>query len=245
MEEKDMQNYPKFRILLILYGIIMFLFTGFHAIAQEPPGEAVQIANEALQPFLDRISAAAMEQYGFTKDDNLNQANLGSAYKLYTITPEALFGFQESDTVSSVISKTDLWYFPVMIGNKMKAIFTVEFFDDEWRAVALGYARLTQDLAQVTKRYPKSAGYNLQLIRVYQANEFLFTVPEIDQYNLTSIVQNNVTFEGEPTQNKLKSGPTRKYSNLDNISTVIKKLQPIAKKNIEEYSKRDLVKGGK
>ena len=240
-----MKSYSKLRILWVLYSVIIFLFVGFHANAQEPPDQAVQIANEALQPFLDLIPVAAMEQYGFTKDDNLNQVTLGSAYRLYTITPGALFGFQESDPVSSVISETDFWYFPVMLDNKMKAILIVEFFNDEWRAGALGYARLTQDLAQVAKRYPKSSGYNLQLIRVYQANEFLFTVPEIDQYNLTSIVQNDVTFEGEPTQHKLKSVPTEKYSNLDNISTVIKKLQPIAKKNIEEYSKRDLVKGGK
>ena len=46
--------------------------------------------------------------------------------------------------MSSILTVTDMWYFPVMIQNEIRCILVVDYMDGKWQAVSLGYAEPRQ-----------------------------------------------------------------------------------------------------
>jgi len=235
---KGMKSYPKFRILWVLYSIIIFLFIGFHAIAQEPPDGVLKAANDGLMSFLEQIPKGAMQEYGFAKDDNLDEAYLGGAFRLHNISPEALSMYKSNDSVSAIISETDIWYFLVTINDATKSILIVEKFNSEWKTVGLGYASLAKELSIILKQWPRSDGFNPLLIVVFQAQEYLFTIPAIDEYNLTPVLPRHKAVIADDYEKSalrsLKESP--KYSELANVSNVVKRIKPIVEENIKRFS---------
>ena len=233
-----MENYQKMRSLRSLLCII-FLFVGVNSMAQEPPDDVHKVADDGLQSFLERIPKGSMEEYGFAKDDNLDEAYLGGAFRLYNISPEVLSMYKSNDSVSAIISETDTWYFLVTINNETKSILIVEKLNDEWKTVGLGYSSLAKELDIILKQWPRSDGFNPLLIVVFQAQEYLFTIPEIDGYNLTPVLLPHKAVIADDYQKKsatksLKESP--KYSELASVSNVVKRIKPIVEENIKRSS---------
>jgi hypothetical protein len=233
-----MERYQKLRGLKTLLCLI-FLFVGVNSMAQEPSDGVLKVANDGLISFLKQIPKGAMEEYGFAKDDNLDEAYLGSAFRLHNISPEVLSMYQSNDSVSSVISETDIWYFIVVVNDETKSILIVEKSNDEWKTVGLGYASLAKELDIILKQWPRQDGFNPLLIVVFQAQEYLFTIPEIDEYNLTPVLTPHKAvftddYQRKSTSKSLKESP--KYSELANVSNVVKRIKPIVEENIKRSS---------
>jgi hypothetical protein len=145
----------------------------------------VSAAKAGLPSFLGHIPTNDRQDYGFTKTDSLDKATLGDPFNLHTITPDALLNYSGDVPVASILTTTDLWYFPVMMQNKVRCILVVDYLDGEWQAVSLGYANLAKSLNQVRRNWPAASGYNPVLIAVFQAKKFLVTIPEAPGENLT------------------------------------------------------------
>ena len=116
-----------------------------------------------------------------------------------------------------------MWHFPVLVGEETKAILVVDNIDGQWEAVSLGYPEVAAQTEAVKKQWPKSRGYDPLFIAVFQASEFLFSVPEADPKSLTGI-----DLSGGAAANKGMGG----YSRLDNASTTISRLKPEVQENL-------------
>ena len=210
---------------------MMLLLSAVSEGTAEADSAITKAAEEGLQPFLNRIPQGELEKFGFAKEDSPDQAYTGSPFRLHTITPAALSAYQPGDSADSIISETGIWYFPVMLKNEIRAILIVDQIKGRWKAVSLGKAKLAGELAKVRKQWSERKGYNPLLIAVFQAGEYLFTVPEKDAYNLTPLMSVHRTDKrrsGQPSENS-------EYSDVDKLSDTVNRLKPAVEKNIRAY----------
>lgn len=177
----------KKQITRILVCMLLLLPVVSESMAADTPPDVIQAAEEGLLPFLRRIPQGEQERFGFTKTDNPDQAYLGNPFRLHTIPPAAISEYQPGDTADSLISETRMWYFPVMLKDEFRAILIVDQMNGQWKAVSLGRAKLARQLGKVSKVWSRKRGYAPRLIAVFQVGEYLFTVPEKGDYNLTSL----------------------------------------------------------
>jgi hypothetical protein len=202
------------RLIFTLALICWVIASTAHS--QTSPPEVLKSAQEGLQAFLSRVPLEARGHYGFTRSDDFQQARLGTAFNLYTITPQSLLTSGADTPVTSLLSKTAMWYFPVMIHNEIRALLVVDQVDGQWQAVSLGYAELAKALDRVGQRWPQAEGFHPQLIAVFQAKEYLVRVPEYSSNDLISIF---------PTGRELMGG---------NAAGVIERLKPVVKEAIQQ-----------
>jgi|WetSurMetagenome_2_1015567.scaffolds.fasta_scaffold206045_2 hypothetical protein len=189
------------KVLIGLMAILLFITV---ANAQEVTPEIRMVAENGLPAFVSSIAPQERSSYGFTRDDDLTRAYLGNPFNLSTITPQALSNYQPGDAVQTVLSKTKQWYFPVMIGQDLRAVLVVDQVDGNWQAVSLGYAPLAKLLQKVRQKYPDSQGYHPILIAVFQAREYLLLVPEENTNNLISLSPKNSDLAEERAGNLLE-----------------------------------------
>jgi hypothetical protein len=172
----------------ILGMLVSLCLLGNSLPAQPAPPEVLLAATNGLPAFLASLPAGTKAPYGFASDSDLAQARLGVPLQVHTITPTALANESTNSTLTALLSQTTLWYFPVMAGEETKAILVVDRMAGGWEAVSLGYAPLARELNQIAKQWPSAAGYHPRLIAVFPASRYYFTVPEVDDRNLTPIL---------------------------------------------------------
>lgn len=199
------------------------------------PSEVVEAAENGLQPFLQWIPAESVESYGFRPGDCLENARLGKPFRLHTITPTALRSYIPGAPVDSILSQTEIWYFPIILNGQAKAVLVVDKMGGHWKAVALGYAGLAGELASIREQWPESEGYNPMLVVVFQAKQFFFTLPEHDSPNLTPIVpcrktDGRIAVKSDLTAKEGKS----KYSALNRLSDVVERLKPMVEESVRD-----------
>jgi hypothetical protein len=126
-------------------------------------------------------------QYGFASTDSLKDVHLEEPFNLYQITQASLDNYKEGDSTESLLSKTELWYFPLSVNNEIKSVLVVEKVGNDFRAVSFGYASLAREINAIKHKWPTSNGYRFHLAVAFQANSYLYTVPELNNHNLTII----------------------------------------------------------
>lgn len=217
----------KKHILCASYFIILFsLFS--EAFAEIAPKGVMDATKDGLHSFLKLIPTGELQNYGFAPEDPLAKAHVGTPFRVYTITPSALSNYSPGDTVSSLLSPTGMWYFPIMVNSNIRAILTVDRLNGTWRAVALGQASLARELEEVLQQWPRSKGYEPLLVMVFQAKSYFFTVPQKDDYNLTPFIFDGKGFGAE----FFKSG--EKYESTFRLPDIIKKLKTAVDENIRQ-----------
>jgi hypothetical protein len=205
------------KILISLMAIVLLVTV---VNAQEASQE-IRIATEnGLPAFLSLIPPQERSGYGFTRDDDLKKAYLGDPFILHTIAPQVLLSYQPGDAVQAVLSKTTQWYFPVMLGQELRAILVVDQMDGKWKAVSLGYVPLAKQLQRVLEKYPSAKGFHPILIAVFQAKEYFLLVPEENANNLISLRPQNPDLAGGSAGN------------------ILEKLKPIVAENLKQEFSR-------
>jgi hypothetical protein len=195
--------------------------------AQPVPPEVLDAASNGLPAFLASVPATTRESYGFPSDSDLTQARLGAPLLQYTVTPAALTNRARSTAVSSLITETPLWYFPIQMNGETKALLAVDHMSDGWKAVSLGYAPLAREWTLVARQWPASKGYHPRLVTVFQAKQHYFTVPEVDDRNLTLIAPPQAAAtvtKGATTSSSETSG---RYSALGSVSDAVGNLRAV------------------
>ena len=177
-------------ICLFIMCVILGIGSGSRAEEEMIPDalqspELRQAAGEGLTFFLGMLPEAGQDQYGFLPEDALDEAGLGSAFRLLTATPTALTAYRKGDPVSFLLTETSMVYFPVVIGGDIRALLLMDLHGGMWRAVGLGYPRLARTWAGILRQWPEDRGYHPRLAAIFQTGEFLFSIPELDRPNLT------------------------------------------------------------
>ena len=212
----------------LIYCLILFLGAALSgaAFAETAPPEAIAAAEAGLLPFLELITPEDMSHFGLSPGDNISEAVLGTPFQLYTITPTKLLDAGDDTPVSSLISPTGSWLFPIVLDGKSRAILTVEEMDGKWQAVTMGKSGLAGEMEKLNGQWPKAKGYEPKLIAIYQAASYFFTIPEKDSKNFTPL-----TFDGEGFGGyRQKTGP--EYSSTTPLSNMLGPLKETVEENI-------------
>ena len=152
------------------------------------PPEVLKAAKDGLPAFLSKIPAGEQSEYGFdSKEGCAKESVLGKPFRLLTITPTSLDAYQLGNSVDSVLGETTLWYFPILAAGTIRSVLVVDKTAAGWEAVSLGYAPLAKALNDLNRDWPELAGFHPRLIAVFQARQFLFTIPEHASPNLTPL----------------------------------------------------------
>lgn len=189
----------------------------------EPVSEA---ANSGLVPFLTCIPEQDLRHYGFSSKKEFADCSLEVPFKVYTITPDKILGFDGNTSLSSLISSTELWFFPITCGNQYRVLLTVDNVDDKWEAVAIGSSGLAGDLANIIATWPSSEGYNYKLVRVYQARSDFVAVFRDDETSLVPL-----------TSASMMLGVTRESDGKPkphDYKDIMQRLMPIVSQSLEQ-----------
>ena len=205
-------------------SLLLLVFAVQRLAAAEAPAEALAAASQGLPGFLASVPPGDEAMYGFVPGGELTQARLGAPLRLYTITPAALAGGRAAVSVGGLLADTTMWYFPVQVGEEVKAMLVVDRMEDGWRAVSFGYAPLAREWNVIAKQWPAAKGFHPRLAVVFQAQQYWFTVPEVDDRNLT------------PVATPGGYGPKAKggYAALHGLAESVRALQPAVAKAVAE-----------
>jgi len=136
----------------------------------EPSDDIKNAAKEGVNELLKDKRNGGLHRLGFNSQSEIDDADLGAGFQIYTIRPEKLLNETTSLDLHSLLVPTNQWQFMVVSGIKSYALLTVDLFDGKWSPVSIGSSDLAKELSDILKAWPASSGYKYRLIRVYQAN---------------------------------------------------------------------------
>jgi len=234
-----MKSIKKQITCIFLCAIFSLFITPQLGAQQDVPQEVIKAAQEGLPSFLESLSQKIVTKntssmlpvpdsaipsipslkvtHGFNEDDPLDEAYLGEPFKLYLLTNDAILNYTKDSNVTSVLSQTDEWYFPVMIGEEAKSILKVAKLQGSWQAGSFGMGEAAVELGKIRKQWPIDKGYTPLLVECYAASGYLFTVPQYDSKNLTVITPPWMIMKGEEAD--------KDYSKLEDLDSVIEELK--------------------
>ena len=156
-------------VALLVFGMVTMAY------ADTPPDEVKRAAEEGLPELLSVMPREELEHFGFKSVDELKIAALGEPYQVHTITPQDLKSYEKGTKLSSLISETNLWYFPIMVDGEARTILTVDFFEGRWQAVGIGDTPLARKLQSLSTQLPillrdkeVNGVYSTKFVRIFQ-----------------------------------------------------------------------------
>jgi hypothetical protein len=163
---------------------VLSIFACNIALGQEP---LYDVAEKGLITYWKNIPDGLKDKYGFAATDSLKDVHLEEPFNLYQITQASLNNYKEGDSTESLLSKTELWYFPLSVNDEIKSVIVVDKVGNDFRAVSFGYSRLAREINAIKHKWPASNGYRFHLVVAFQANSYLYTFPEPNNHNLAII----------------------------------------------------------
>jgi len=150
------------------------------ALADDPPPEVRKVAEEEAPHWLGLVQKAPAEYFGLSDPNQVERAELGEPYEVYTIEPDRLQEYDASMAVSMMLSKANRWLFPVLIDGKAQFFYEIALFDGKWQPVSIGASGLARDVGQIHSRIPmllRAKGMDskstVRFVRVYEIYQFL------------------------------------------------------------------------
>ena len=206
-----------------LVSILVPVTSPFAALPIQP--EITRAAAIGLPVFLSQVPPGEEPDYGFATAEEARRAQLGEPFRLHVVTPTALRTWQPGEDAATLLSETDMWYFPIAVDGVVRSILVVDRTPAGWEAVSLGYAPLAAALQDLMQNESKN-GHPLLLAVSFQAREYLFTLPDHPEPNLTLL-------ELSPP------GPGRRASTapraLQSPADAVARLLPAVEKNLAEF----------
>ena len=115
------------------------------------------------------------------------QLSLGRPFQLECISPNALIDVNSVTKTEQLLTPTTQYYIPVLVDGISRSVLIVDRVQGQWKAVSLGHAVIGTALGRILDDWPESRGFHPKLVLVPQANEVLFTIPEVSGTNLTRL----------------------------------------------------------
>lgn len=182
------------------------------AFGSQPPPAVFVAATNGLSRFLSEVSTA----------------RLGQPVLLHEIKPVALSTNQTPQKFVHFASETTMWFFPVLNEDgTADAMLLVDWIGGEWKAVSYGYAPLAKEWHLVTAEWSSEKGFHPKLVKSSPTSRYYFTVPEIDDRNLTRIVSATTKETSDASLLPAAKGTTstNRYSKLGSLVSEIVELQ--------------------
>ncbi len=133
---------------------------------------------------------------GLTSAGDIKAATLGEPYEQFTIYPSALEGYRPEQNISSLLTATNNWVYPVMVNGEARTQLNVVKSKGQWTAGFFGGTlpvRIQEGLSFMANSYQDQPSYGIsssniagvKLIRIPQVNaDFLLVGNNVDEYLL-------------------------------------------------------------
>jgi len=150
----------------------------FEQSSTQAPAEVLETARQGLQRFLNSIQPNELRQFNFSNSNELRKATLGGTpFRVFVLQPDNILHCSVDVPLIDLIEPLPRWLFPVISGGEYRTILTVEFIDNKWAAIGIGDSDLARSFAEVTAKWPSSAGYGYLFVRNYQTlSEFMILI---------------------------------------------------------------------
>ena len=211
--------------VLAAVALCLLILPGFAWPGETAPPEVVQAADAGLGSFLQAIPAGEFEYYGFAAGEDLAPATLGEPFHVYTIAPDKILSYTAQTDFSSLVSPTDLWFFPVFLAGEVRTMLTVDRMDGTWQAVAIGSSGLAKQLQKVKDKWPESKGYEHKFVRIYQARSDFVVLSKAGTAQLAPLLSAGVALGLE----KIKEEVFELYPPAE----IMPKLIPVVRQNLQ------------
>lgn len=156
-------------LILGMFMAFLVVFSSFSTpiLAEEIPAGARVAAEEGLLPFLKAIPAQDLGHFSFADQSEVDQAELGNPFMIYTILPDQIFNYLEGTDIESIIIPTGVWLYPIVSKDKARMLLTVESVDGNWQAVSIGGSGVANQWESIVESLGVESTY--KFVRVYQA----------------------------------------------------------------------------
>ncbi|HSY17539.1 MAG TPA: hypothetical protein VK815_04355 [Candidatus Acidoferrales bacterium] len=124
--------------------------------------------------------------FGFGAGERVDLATLGEPIPVYSISEEDQRNYQAGQPLRPLLQATNEWIYPVRLNGRIRYMLPIKREGDQYvaepgsRALALVYEKIEQ-------HWPASKGFHPQLVVNPNMPNYYFTIPELDQQNLTDI----------------------------------------------------------
>ena len=128
------------------------------------------------------------DAYGFRTEDTFQQAKLGKAIPIYTITEADRSKYQPGQRVKPLLKSTGEWMFPVLSGDHLCCMVQVNYDGHEY-IPGDSCKSLADAWSVISEKWPEEAGFHPQLVVYSGMPGFYFTVPELPVPNITDTIK--------------------------------------------------------
>ena len=207
--------------LLLMCGLAAWLT----ARGEELPPEVSRAAETGMPALLGNVPDGTLSDYGFGVSAERERARLGEPFHLATIAPRALLAYRPDDNPEALLTDTTLWYFPVLVDGAIRCLLVVDRTAAGWEAVSLGYVPLARALDDLLRARAAAGGARPRLVAVFQAREYLYTVPGEAASTLTPLA---VPGGGS-------GGASAALAPQTPAATTLLRLKPLVERNLHEF----------
>jgi len=163
----------------VLFSIlVLFLSFNFVYPNQDDRVEkrVLQAGREALPDWLEDIPAEELSLFGFESQEELNQAEVGTPFKVYTIHHEDLENYYATNSIATILKDTGNWFVPILVKGQRRLLMTVSQIEEKWEAVGISGAGLAFEIETFFEALPDlinlagiSGDTSLKFVRVFEA----------------------------------------------------------------------------
>jgi hypothetical protein len=167
-----MRTFKKCNLIFITFMMVLIMIIGggfSSGLSASDNQDAQTAAISGLKFWLDAIPKSELEKYGFSKKSELAQVTLGPPFQLYTIHPKKILRYKGEEIADIISAAGERWFFPVLVNGGFRTMLIVARKGSAYKAVGIGYVGLSRQLGTIRAQWPASKGYNIKLVRVYEA----------------------------------------------------------------------------
>ena len=149
---------------------------------------------------------------------------LGKPFEFYTVIPKGKIN--TGVKCKSILSNRKEYYFPIILDGQIKSILNVykRVKDSTWVASGIGNEILARELFVIRKQWPNEKGYNPYILEFPTIQKVYFSIPEVDDKNMTEIDINNKIDSSSFSNSNSPASPrsvSLNYAKLNNIDMVL------------------------
>ncbi|HEY5973693.1 MAG TPA: hypothetical protein VIU41_03035 [Geobacteraceae bacterium] len=196
-----------------------------------PPDGFKEVAKREITS-LNVFSIQSIHDLGFESLSDIEKVGLGKGFEIFTINPDKLLDETSSQDFQSLVSTTNVWYFPLVVEGRSKSLLKLRFTEGKWFPSGMGSSKMAKEMADFMEAWPASAGYHFRYIRVFQASSDFIELSQngklLGLFSLFSLTRTPGRVAGAFTS-----------SDLLNPKVVLLELRPSVRSNIGMYKHRN------
>ncbi|MFH1842975.1 MAG: hypothetical protein ABIF77_07180, partial [bacterium] len=171
----------------LLFALVVGILFTPSVLLAAPPAGIVAAAEAGLQRFLPHIPENELFRFGFQDKTEPARVQLGEPFLIYTVHPDEIISCAEGERADLTLIPTTMWQFPVRCDGAVRTLLTVDRMDGKWEAVDLGGLAPANELAILAEQWPRSAGYELRYVKVFQSGSRFVAVVDDHETRLVPL----------------------------------------------------------